>query len=151
MVFCTVLWSSTMTVTTNQLTQQSVRDRLSIDIEYLRGRLQGALLQPGDEGYEEARAIWNAMIDKRPAVIVLPENTQDVSLAVQFARDHDLQLSVRGCGHNIAGTALSDNGLNISFARMNKVTVDVANSRATVQPGANWADVDRATEPHGLV
>jgi FAD/FMN-containing dehydrogenase len=140
-----------MTVTTNHLTQQSVRDRLSIDIEYLRGRLQGALLQPGDEGYEEARAIWNAMIDKRPAVIVLPENTQDVSLAVQFARDHDLQLSVRGCGHNIAGTALSDNGLTISFARMNKVTVDVANSRATVQPGANWADVDRATEPHGLV
>jgi FAD/FMN-containing dehydrogenase len=140
-----------MTVTTNHSTPSSVRERLSIDIEYLRSKLQGDLLQPGDEGYDEARAIWNGMIDRRPAIIVLPESTNDVAHAVTFAREHSLRLSVRGCGHNIAGTALAEEGLTISFARMKNVSVDVANARVTVQPGANWGDVDLATEQHGLV
>src|SRR5688572_3766620 len=120
-VVTAIHWRCTMTVTENRPTHQSVRERLSIDIEYLRGKLQGDLLQPQDEGYDEARAIWNGMIDKRPAIIVLPETTKDVSAAVKFAHEHGLQLSIRGCGHNIAGTALSDGGLTISFARMNDV------------------------------
>jgi FAD/FMN-containing dehydrogenase len=120
-------------------------------VDALRARLSGAVFQPGDEGYGEARTIWNAMIDKQPAAIALVENAQDVAEAVSFAREQGIELSIRGCGHNIAGTALSDGGLTISFARMREVQVDPATRRVRVQPGADWGAVDRATEPHGLV
>ncbi len=120
-------------------------------VSQLRDQLRGPVLEPGDDGYDEARAIWNAMIDRRPTLIALCETTGDVSNAVVFARRHGVPLSVRGCGHNIAGTAVCDGGLMISLARMSEVTVDPDSRRVRVGPGASWGDVDRATEPHGLV
>ncbi len=79
-------------------------------IEKFKASLRGELIQPNDEGYDDARKVWNAMIDKRPALIVRCSGTADVISAVNFAREHDLRLSVRSGGHNIAGTALCDNG-----------------------------------------
>lgn len=117
----------------------------------VRFRITGEVLRAGDSGYDESRAIWNAMIDRRPAGIVLVESAEDVSQAVRFATEHGLQLSVRGCGHNIAGTAVTDGGLMISFTRMKGVQVDAGSRRVRVQAGADWAVVDSATEPFGLV
>jgi FAD/FMN-containing dehydrogenase len=125
------------------------RDRLQTDA--LRQQVQGAILEPGDSEYDEARQIWNGMIDRRPALIVLPETADDVAHAVHFARSHGFPLTIRGCGHNIAGTAIVDDGLMISFARMKAVHVDPDAARVRVQPGADWGVVDRATEPYGLV
>lgn len=123
------------------------KDHLAI----LRSKLSGDVLEPESDGYDEARAIWNGMIDRKPAAIALCESTADVAASVAFAREHQLPFSVRGCGHNIAGTAVRDGGLMISLARMADVTVDAGNQRVSVGPGANWGDVDRGTAPHGLV
>jgi FAD/FMN-containing dehydrogenase len=106
---------------------------------------------PGDAGYDEACRIWNGMIERRPALVVRPQDADQVAACVGFVRDRGLPLSIRGGGHNIAGTALCDGGLMIDFSTQRAVEVDPSNGRVRVQPGATWADVDRATQPFGLV
>jgi UDP-N-acetylenolpyruvoylglucosamine reductase len=113
-------------------------------------RLRGALLTPGDGGYEDATRLWNGMIEKRPALVVQPTGTADVVQAVNFAREHDLELSVRGGGHNIAGTALADGGLTIDMSRLRGILVDPGARTATVQPGCLLGEIDRETQLHGL-
>jgi FAD/FMN-containing dehydrogenase len=120
------------------------------DVEALDRTMKGSVLQPSDDGYDEARTIWNAMIDRRPALIARCESTADVRHAVDFARNHGLVLSIRGGGHNIAGNAVCDNGLMIDLSRMNFVRVDSEAKTAAVGPGATLGDVDGATQKHGL-
>lgn len=119
-------------------------------IRGLAPHLTGTLLCPGDDHYDDARTIWNAMIDKRPAAIARCETTGDVVAAVNFAREHDLLVSVRGGGHNVAGNAVCDDGLMIDLSLMNKVTIDPGQQRVKVGGGCTLGDVDRATDEHGL-
>jgi FAD/FMN-containing dehydrogenase len=119
-------------------------------VETFREGLHGALLSPQDPGFEAATRLWNGMVEKTPARVVQPTGTADVVAAVDFARDHDLALSVRGGGHNIAGTALVDGGLTIDMSRLRGVLVDPEARTATVQAGCLLGDVDRETQLHGL-
>jgi FAD/FMN-containing dehydrogenase len=116
----------------------------------LRSSLDCALLQPGDQEYDQARAIWNGMIDRRPAAIVRCQSVADVVAAVNFARDQGMALAVRGGGHNAAGNALCDDGLVIDLSGMRAVSVDPEARTARAQGGATWGDFDRATAEHGL-
>jgi FAD/FMN-containing dehydrogenase len=119
-------------------------------LEQLRSAVRGRVVVPQDGDYDELRRVWNAMIDRRPALIVQCAGAEDVAPAIAFARQHALGLSIRGAGHNIAGNALVDGGLVIDFSRMKAVRVDVAQQRAFVEPGATLADLDEATQRHGL-
>ncbi len=119
-------------------------------IAELKGRVKGEVLLPGDGGYDRARQIWNAMIDKRPAVIACCATTSDVVRAVNFARDNGLVLAVRGGGHNIAGSALVDGGIVIDLSAMKAAHVDPAARRVTVEGGALLSDLDAATQAYGL-
>src|SRR5215510_2497813 len=121
-----------------------------ISKEKLRGIVKGRVLVPDDPGYEEARQVWNAMIDRRPAVIVQCEQADDVLPAIRYARKNGLELSIRGAGHNIGGNALCDNGVTIDFSKMKKVRVDAGKRRAYVEPGATLANFDEAVQAHGL-
>jgi FAD/FMN-containing dehydrogenase len=125
------------------------RDRHGL--EAFAAGLGGAALWPGDAPYDEACRIWNGMIERRPALVVRPRDAGDVAGCVAFARDSGLPLSIRGGGHNIAGTALCDGGLMVDFSTHKGITADPASARVRVQPGATWADVDRTTQPLGLV
>jgi len=116
----------------------------------LNGLIKGRVLTPDDPGYEDARQIWNAMIDRRPAMIVQCADAADVAPAITFARRNKLEISIRGAGHNIAGNALCDDGLTIDFSNMKNVRVDAAKRRAYVEPGATLANLDEATQAHGL-
>ena len=127
-----------------------MKTQLHQSIENLKIRVKGKVILPGDPGYDDTRRIWNAMIDRRPAVIVQCTEAADVPSAVLFARDHELEISIRGAGHNIAGNAVCDNGMMIDFSGMRTVGVDVESRRAQVEPGATLNDVDRATQRHGL-
>ena len=111
----------------------------------------GAVLGPDSDGYEEAREIFNSMIDRRPAVIAQCESADDVAAAIAHAREHDLEIAIRSGGHSVTGASLSDGGLVIDMRRMNSVVVDPQARTATVQGGAVWADFDRATQPHSLM
>jgi FAD/FMN-containing dehydrogenase len=119
-------------------------------IEKLKAKVKGQIILPTDSGYDGARQIWNAMIDRRPALIVRCADANDVPQALAFARAHGLELSIRGGGHNIAGNALCDHGLTIDFSAMRQVRVDAQKQRAYVQPGATLADLDEAAQAHGL-
>jgi FAD/FMN-containing dehydrogenase len=116
----------------------------------LATRLRGAVLRPGAEDYEEARRVWNGLVDKRPALVARCVEPADVVEAVNFARANGLVVAVRGGGHNVAGFGSSDGGLLIDLSALRRVEVDPAGRTARVQGGATWADVDRATQPHGL-
>lgn len=118
--------------------------------EELKDTIKGSVLVPDDPGYEEARQIWNAMIDRRPALIVQCVQADDVPPVIRFARKNGLELSIRGAGHNIAGNALCDNGVTIDFSRMKNVRVDAGKRRAYVEPGATLANLDEAVQAHGL-
>jgi FAD/FMN-containing dehydrogenase len=118
--------------------------------EQLKGIVKGSVLIPDEPSYEEARQIWNAMIDRRPALIVQCADANDVVPAIAFARKNKLEVSIRGGGHNIAGNALTDGGLTIDFSNTKNVRVDAAKKRAFVEPGATLADLDQATQVHGL-
>jgi FAD/FMN-containing dehydrogenase len=120
------------------------------DATELRDAIKGEVLVPGDDGYETGRRIWNAMIDRRPAVIVRCADTADVVRAVGFAREHGLPLAVRGGGHNIAGNAVVDDGVLIDLSLMKAARVDPVARRVVVEGGARLADLDAATLPHGL-
>ncbi len=113
-------------------------------------RIDGAVLHPGDAGWDEAVLVWNGMVDKTPELVVQPESTRDVVAAVAFARDHGILLGVKGGGHNIAGTAIPDGGLMIDMSRKRNVTVDADAKLAHVEAGCLLQDVDRATQEHGL-
>lgn len=116
----------------------------------LQQRITGDVLVPGDLAYDEVRAIWNGMIDRRPAMIVRCRTETDIILAVNHAREHQLSVSIRGGGHNIAGFAVCEGGMMIDLSLMKQVRVDPIGHRAWVQPGATLADVDSATQVHGL-
>ena len=115
-----------------------------------RGRLRGPLLLAADPGYDEARSIWNAMIDRRPALIARCLGATDVVAGVEFAREHGLLVSIKGGGHNIAGLAVCDGGLMLDLGLMRGVWVDARARVAWAQAGCLLGDVDRETQLHGL-
>jgi FAD/FMN-containing dehydrogenase len=119
-------------------------------LEALTSGFRGTILTPEHKDYDEARAIWNGMIDKRPGIIFRCLGTSDVMAAVKFARDNKLLLSVRGGGHGIAGNAVCDGGVVIDLSRMRSVHVDQQTKRARVEPGALLSDVDKETLAFGL-
>jgi hypothetical protein len=119
-------------------------------IDGLKMRLKGPILAPGDTGYEESRTVWNAMIDRRPALVVRCLGNSDVIASVQFARAHDLLLCIKSGGHNIAGLATADGALMLDLSLMRGVWVDPRNRIAHAQGGCLLGDVDRETQVHGL-
>ena len=119
-------------------------------LDGLRAGLRGALCLPGEPGYDDARTIWNAMIDRRPAAIVRAAGAADVIRAVGFAREHRLVLAVRGGGHNIAGNAVCDGGLMLDLSPMKSVRVDPAARTARVEPGVTLDEFDREAQAFGL-
>jgi FAD/FMN-containing dehydrogenase len=119
-------------------------------IEAIRPSLKGQVCLKGEAAYDEARTIWNAMIDRSPAVVMRCADAADVVHAVRFANAHDLDIAVRGGGHNIAGNAVCEGGLLIDLSPMKSVRVDPAARRALVGPGCTLGDVDRETQAFGL-
>lgn len=118
--------------------------------EEFRPKVRGEVLLPTDSGYDAARSIWNAMVDRRPALIVRCSGAADVMRSVALARDLDLPLSVRGGGHNIAGNAVCDDGLMIDLSPMKSVRVDPERRLAYVEPGATLRDFDHEAQAFGL-
>lgn len=116
----------------------------------LHSAVKGEILDQRSPAYDDARTIWNAMIDRKPGLIIRCREPADVVHAVNFARDNGLLLAVRGGGHNIAGAAICDGGVVIDLSQMKDVRVDAAAQRAQVGPGATLADVDKATQACGL-
>ena len=111
---------------------------------------RGDLIAPDHDDYDDARAVWNGTVDRRPRLIARCSGTGDVAAAVRFARSHDLEIAVRGGGHNVAGTAVCDDGIVVDLSAMRAVWVDPAGRTARVQGGALWGDVDHETQAHGL-
>lgn len=120
------------------------------DVKAFADRLDGDLLRPGDEGYDKARRLWNGVVDKRPALIVVAADEADVAKAVRYAKDRRLLLSVRGGGHNVSGNAMNDGGLVIDLGRLDDVDVDPEARRVRCGGGATIGDLDEATQRHGL-
>lgn len=120
------------------------------DLAALGSRFSGPIIVPGDPQYDAARGVFNAMIDKRPAVIAQCDTSDDVVTALRFARDHGLEVAVRGGGHSVAGNALCDGGLVVDLRNMHEVTVDPAARIATIGGGATMSHLDRGTQPYGL-
>jgi FAD/FMN-containing dehydrogenase len=120
------------------------------EIDNFKASLQGELLCADDPGYDAARSVWNAMIDRRPRLIARCTNANDVVTAVNFARTHELLVSVRGGGHNVAGKAVCDDGLMIDLSPMKGIQVDPVQHTAQVEPGVLWSELDQATQAFGL-
>ena len=119
-------------------------------VEEFQTSLRGPLLQPGDAGYDDARIVWNGMIDRRPALIARCAGVADVIQAVNFARDNHLLVSVRGGGHNITGYAVNDGGIVIDLSQMKSVHVDLAKSTARAEAGLTWGEYNHETQAFGL-
>ncbi|WP_166267587.1 FAD-binding oxidoreductase [Marinobacter caseinilyticus] len=119
-------------------------------MEVFKAQVNCPVLQPDDAGYDEARQIWNAMIDRKPAFIAQCQSVDDVIAAVSFARKNHMLLSVKGGGHNIAGNAVCDDGLMIDLSQMKDIRIDTERKRAKVGPGCTLADFDAAAQEHGL-
>ena len=119
-------------------------------LEELTMALRGPVLRPGDSGYDAARVIFNGMFDRRPAMIIRCSGTADVIDAVNFARQHNLLVAVRGGGHNVAGNSICDGGLMMDLSPMNGVHVERKAGTVRAQGGATWGDVDRETQAFGL-
>lgn len=122
----------------------------AVAVEEFKAHLRGQILQPRDEGYDQARTVWNAMINKYPAMIVRCADATDVINAVRFARTHDLLLAVKGGGHNVAGNAVCDGGLMIDFSLMRSIHVDPVNRTVRAEPGLTWGELDNETQTLGL-
>jgi FAD/FMN-containing dehydrogenase len=120
------------------------------DVGALQRQMQGIVAVAGDEVYANARAIWNGAIDRYPAVVASCTSGTDVAAALAFAQEHRLEVSVRGGGHNYAGHAVCEGGLMIDLTPMKAVTVDLAARRASCGGGTTWAELDAATQEHGL-
>ena len=116
----------------------------------LSDSISGEVLHPGDAGYDDARRVWNARFDRRPAVVVRPADAGDVVAAVNAAREAGLAFAVKGGGHAYAGNTVADGGLLLDMGSMRRVEVDLRAGVVRVEAGATWAEVDRATTPHGL-
>ena len=119
-------------------------------IEAFAAGLAGEVLRRGDDGYDEARRVWNGMIDRHPALIARCASTDDVVHTIELARTHDIVISVRGGGHNAAGTAICDDGIVIDLSTMQRVDVDVDTATVRADGGATIGVLDAATQPHGL-
>ena len=119
-------------------------------VQELASHLRGALLRPGDAGYEQALRVYNGMIDKRPALTAHCVDVADVIAAVNFAREHELTLAVRGGGHSGPGLGTCDDGLVIDLSGMKGIRVDPSARTARVEGGCTWGEVDHATHPFGL-
>jgi FAD/FMN-containing dehydrogenase len=122
----------------------------AVKLDDLRALVRGSIIGPDDDGYEEARVVYNAMIDRRPAAVVRAANAGDVMAAVDFARENGLDLAVRGGGHSVPGFGTCDGGVVIDLSGMRGVRVDPATSTARAEGGATWGDFNAATYPFGL-
>lgn len=134
-------------VATTNNTERILTDKT---VEGFGSRLRGELILSSDAGYDAARAIWNGMIDKRPALIAQCTGPADVLTAVRFGREHSLLVAVRGGGHNVAGTALCDGGLVIDLSLMKGIRVDAAHRKARAQSGLTLGELDHDTQAFGL-
>lgn len=119
-------------------------------IQPLSRDFKGQIIPPEHADYDTARRVWNGMIDKYPALIVRPQDSKDVIAAVNFAREHNLLISVRGGGHNVAGHATNDGGIVIDLSAMKKIEVDPEKRIARAEGGVTWGELDAATQAHGL-
>ena len=119
-------------------------------VDGFKAALRGHVLRPGDDAYDEGRKLWNGMFDRRPALIARCAGTADVISAVTFARDHGLQVAVRGGGHSFPGHSVCDGGLVIDLSPMKGIRVDLAARTARAQPGAKWIEFDHETQAFGL-
>src|SRR6476660_618027 len=122
----------------------------SESVTALRQAVRGHVCLPQEAGYDDARTIWNAMINRRPGAVVRCRGAADIIHAVRFAREHGLLLAVRGGGHNIAGNAVCEGGLLIDLSLMRSVRVDPIRGTARVEPGATLADFDKEAQSFGL-
>jgi FAD/FMN-containing dehydrogenase len=125
-------------------------DALNSELEQFSSQLTGELVLPNDDAYDEARIIWNSMIDRRPAAIARCANTSDVVRTVNFARENGLLLAVKGGGHNVAGNAMCDDGIVADLSNMTDIQVDAESMTAAVEPGCLLGDLDKETQKHGL-
>jgi len=123
---------------------------LQFDLDRFRQEFNGEIILPDHPSYDEARTIFNGMINRRPSIIAQCADADDVRRSIHFARNHDLEIAVRGGGHSVAGKALTEDGLVIDLRRMNSVSVDPEARTATVAGGATMSHLDRAAEPYGL-
>jgi FAD/FMN-containing dehydrogenase len=142
--------TSRSTATTNGPAPPSPRHVPPAAVRALASRVSGPILLPGDSRYERSRRVFNAMIDRRPAMIIRCAGPGDVMQGVAFAREHGLRLSVKGGGHNVAGSAVCAGGVTLDLSHMRAASVDPVRRVATVQPGLTLADLDRETQVHGL-
>src|SRR5579884_669835 len=116
----------------------------------LRSTLKGEVIVSSDRGYDEARKVWNGMIDRHPSAVLRCTNTNDIITALRFARERGVSVAVRGGGHNVAGFGTCDYGIVIDLSRMKRIEVDPKAKLVRAQPGLTWGDFDRATQEHGL-
>ena len=123
---------------------------MAVSVEGLASAVKGRVVEAGAPDYDEARALYNAMIDKRPALIAQVADVDDVVTAVNFGRENGLELAIRGGGHNGAGLGSVDGGLMIDLARLDSVDVDPTARMVMIGGGAKLGDVDAATNAHGL-
>jgi FAD/FMN-containing dehydrogenase len=119
-------------------------------VAQLRTSFAGIVLQAGDADYDNVRALHNGLIDKHPAVIARCRNEADIAAGIAFAREHGLEIAVRGGGHNVSGRASVEGGMMIDLSLMKTVTVNPAARRAVAQGGVTWGEFNRATQEHGL-
>src|SRR5215475_11808046 len=122
----------------------------SSSINQLKSQFRGELIVPEDQGYDTARSVFNAAIDRRPALIARCANRDDVIQAVNFARQQNLLVSIRGTGHNVAGFAVCDEGLVIDLSWMKGIAVDAPARKFRAEGGCNWGEVNDVLQPHGL-
>src|SRR3954449_10536055 len=122
----------------------------STAVEQLRGSVKGEVLTPGDAGYDEARTVFNAMIDKRPVAIVRCVDPHDVMAAIDLARVRAAEVSIRSGGHGVTGSQLTDGGIVIDLGPMKRVAVDAEARTVRAQAGVTWGELDAATQEHGL-
>jgi FAD/FMN-containing dehydrogenase len=120
------------------------------DVSSLRPSIDGGVMLPGDDGYDLSRALWNAMVDRRPAVVVRCVSSADVAAAINFARRNDLELGVRCGGHSVLGISVPDGGLLIDLSGLRAVRLDADARQACVQGGALLGDIDKAAQAFGL-
>lgn len=132
------------------LGETAINDIAAEDLETFSADFRGATIPPDDDDYDETRRVWNGMINKYPAIITRPTGAADAVQAVDFAREHDLPIAIRGGGHNVAGSAVCDGGIVIDLAEMNDVRVDPEAKTVRAGGGATISDVDRETQVFGL-